>query len=660
MNRLADETSPYLLQHAGNPVDWYPWGEEALGRAVAEDRPIMLSVGYAACHWCHVMERESFEDPETAALMNRLFVNIKVDREERPDLDAVYMNAVVSLTGRGGWPMTVFLTPDCRPFYGGTYYPPSPATECPRSGRCWRRWPRPISERRDEVVTAAGRLSAALDSAARIPTSGEPLTEQVLVDAERGLRQIYDPRFGGFGAAPKFPPASVIEFLLREHVRSGSADALAMAVGTLDGMALGGMFDVVGGGFARYSVDNLWLVPHFEKMLYDNALLAAAYLHAHLLTGDDRYRRVVELTLDFMLRELRLDEGLFASSLDADTDGVEGATYVWTPADLRDALGEADGAAAALYYGVDEPGNFEGATILRPQGDPPVNLEDIRARLLAARNLRAQPARDEKAIAAWNGLALAALAEAGERLGRADYADAALACAEALETVMRDGTGRLQRSYRAGRAAVPAFLDDHAAVAHGLLQLHQSTGDERWFVAARDLARDAAVRFRDPAGGFFYSSDEAERLIARHKDLDDNPTPSGQSLLAHTLLRLARLDGGSDDGAEQVLRLAAPYLEHSPQGFGQALCTLGLYLAPPIEVAVVGTPGSAREALVDVARAGFRPHTVVAVGDGVAASAITLLEGKTAIGGDPAAYVCERFACQAPVTDPHALAAALT
>jgi hypothetical protein len=416
----------------------------------------------------------------------------------------------------------------------------------------------------------------------------------------------------------------------------------------------------VGGGFARYSVDNLWLVPHFEKMLYDNALLAAAYLHGLLVTGDERYGHVVELTLDFMLRELLLDEGLFASSLDADTDGVEGATYVWTPAELREALGEEDAAAAAAYYGVDEDGNFEGATILRPQGEPPDNLEDIRLRLLAARDARPQPARDDKAIAAWNGLALAAFAEAGERLGRTDYGDAAVACAEALLTVMCDGEGRLQRSYRAGRAAVPAFLDDHAAVAHGLLQLHQSTGDERWFIQARDLARGAAERFRDPAGGFFYSADDAERLIARHKDLDDNPTPSGQSLLAYVLLRLSRLDDGPSQGAEEVLRLAAPYLEHSPQGFGQALCTLGLYLSLPAEVAVVGPAGRDRDALVEVAREGFHPNSVFALGDGVASSAIAVLEGKTAVDGAPAAYVCEHFACRAPVTEPSALAAALS
>ena len=660
MNRLGSETSPYLLQHAGNPVDWYPWGDEALGRARAENRPILLSIGYAACHWCHVMERESFEDAETAALMNRLFVNIKVDREERPDLDAVYMNAVVSLTGRGGWPMTVFLTPECRPFYGGTYFPPETRHGMPAFRQVLEAVAEAYEERNDEVVEAAGRLSAALDSAGRVPASGEPLTEQLLQDAERGLRQVYDPRFGGFGAAPKFPPASVIEFLLRQHVRTGSADALTMAAGTLDGMALGGMFDVVGGGFARYSVDNLWLVPHFEKMLYDNALLAAAYLHAHLVTGEERYRQVVELTLGFLLRELLLDEGLFASSLDADTDGVEGATYVWTPGQLREVLGEADGETAAAYYGVEEEGNFEGATILRPQGDPPANIEDIRLRLLAARDLRPQPARDDKAIAAWNGLALAALAEAGERLGRADYSAAAVACANALLGVMRDGEGRLQRSYRAGKAAVPAFLDDHASVAHGLLQLHQSTGEERWFVAARDLARDAAARFRDPAGGFFYSAEDAERLIARHKDLDDNPTPSGQSLLAYVLLRLARLDGGPADGAEEVLRIAAPYLDRSPQGFGQSLCTLDLLLSPPVEVAVVGEPGAGRDALAAAARRGFHPNTVVAIGDGVALSAIGLLEGKTEVEGAPAAYVCEHFACQAPVTDPDALAAALT
>jgi uncharacterized protein YyaL (SSP411 family) len=455
VNRLADETSPYLLQHADNPVEWYPWGDEALTRARDENRPILLSIGYSACHWCHVMAHESFEDPATAAIMNRLFVNVKVDREERPDLDAVYMNAVVQFTaGHGGWPMTVFLTPAGEPFHGGTYYPPQPRGGLPSFAQLLELVAAAYRERPDEVGELAGRMTAHLREVSALAPSADPLSETVLTGAVETMRRVFDPRWGGFGTAPKFPPASAIEFLLRMHRRDGDTDALEMATDTLDGMSLGGMYDVLGGGFARYSVDERWLIPHFEKMLYDNALLAAAYLHGWVVTGDDRYREVCERTLDFVLRDLLLPEGVFASALDADTEGVEGITYVWTPGEIRAELRSDDAEAAVAYYGVSEEGNFEGSSVLRPAGTPPAGLERIRARLLEARMRRSQPARDDKAIACWNGLALAALAEAGWRLGRPDYLSAARRCAEFLLSGMSDERGRLRRSYRAGDARI--------------------------------------------------------------------------------------------------------------------------------------------------------------------------------------------------------------
>jgi uncharacterized protein YyaL (SSP411 family) len=456
VNRLAGETSPYLLQHAENPVDWYPWGPEALERARTEDRPILLSIGYSACHWCHVMAHESFEDGETAALMNRLFVNVKVDREERPDLDAVYMNAVVSMTGQGGWPMTVFLMPDGRPFYGGTYFPPAPRMNMPAFRQVLAAVDDVWRTKREDVAGMADKLTSALGAAAEQAASDEPLTEELLTGALPALRYAFDAEWGGFGTAPKFPPSAALGFLLRVHVRTGDGDALAMARGTLDAMALGGMHDLVGGGFHRYAVDRVWLVPHFEKMLYDNAQLATAYLEAWAATGETRYRDVAEGTLDYLLRELRLPEGGFASAQDADTDGVEGATYVWTPADLERVLGPKDAAAAAAYYGVTPEGNFEGATIPRMSGDPPPNLADIRGRLLAARDERPQPGRDDKAVAAWNGLALAALAQGAWRLDRADLLDAAVACAAFLDERMTRPDGRLLRSYRDGDARIPA------------------------------------------------------------------------------------------------------------------------------------------------------------------------------------------------------------
>ena len=620
-NRLAQETSPYLLQHAGNPVDWYPWGEEAFARARNEDKPVLLSVGYAACHWCHVMEHESFEDEETAALMKELVVSVKVDREERPDVDALYMDAVVSLTGQGGWPMTVFLTPDGAPFFGGTYYPPEPRHGLPSFRELLVAIANAYRDRRDDVTEQAGVLVDAMRRSAQIAPSREPLERGILSDAVGVLRGQLDPEWGGFGRAPKFPPASTIEFLLR----AGEFEA---ATKTLDGMAAGGMYDLVGGGFHRYSVDERWLVPHFEKMLYDNAQLAPAYLHAWLVTGRDRYREVAEETLDYMVRELRLPSGGFASSQDADTDGVEGLTYTWTVE---------EGAPPELLQPFEH-----GRSIIRGELD-----DDTRARLLAVRDERPQPALDDKVIASWNGLALAALAEGARRLERADLLDVARELGDLLDA------DPLWRTLRDGRVRHPAYLDDYANVAFGFLELHVATGELRWLLAARRLALGAVERFSDEErGGFFLTPADGEELVARRKDLDDNPIPSGNSMLAFVLIRLARIWGEDDleRRAAGVLRLVRDTLPRVPSAFGWALCALDLYLSTPREVAVIGSPGS------EVARAalrGFDPNAVVAFGP---SDDVPLLSGKGLVDGRPAVYVCERFTCQAPVTDAGAFA----
>ncbi len=626
MNRLAEETSPYLLQHADNPVDWYPWGDEALTRAQEEDRPILLSIGYAACHWCHVMEHESFEDASTAAVMNERFVNVKVDREERPDLDAVYMEAVVALSGHGGWPMTVFLTPAGEPFYGGTYYPPEPRHGMPSFRQVLDSIAEAWRDRRDDVSRAAAQLVEAVRHSAELRPSLDPLTESVLAAAERNLGATFEPAYGGWGRAPKFPNAPTLEFLLR---RDGEA-ARAMAVKTLDDMAAGGMYDLLGGGFHRYSVDDRWLVPHFEKMLYDNALLAAAYLHGWLVTGTGRYREIASETIDYMLRELLLPESGLASAQDADTDGVEGLTFTWT---------EDEGVPAGLL----EP--FEhGRSIIRGALD-----EATRARLLAIREERPKPLRDDKAIASWNGLALAALAEAGRRLERADWIGAARRLGDFLLGALTGADGRLRRSFRDGRTSGDGYLDDYANVAHGLLELHVATGELRWLHEAHRLVRMAVELFADEErGGFFLSPSDGEQLVARTKELDDHPLPSGNSMLAHVLLRLARIYG--DDELERrgvsVLRLLRPALERAPSAFGWGLVALDLHLSPPRELAIVGPVGS------DVARAAlepWQPRTVVAVGP---ADDVPLLAGKDLVRGEPAVYFCERFACREPVTDP--------
>jgi uncharacterized protein len=627
MNRLADETSPYLLQHADNPVDWYPWGEEAFERARAEDKAILLSVGYAACHWCHVMAHESFEDEATAAVMNEHFVSIKVDREERPDVDSIYMDAVVTFNrGHGGWPMTVFMTPDGEPFFGGTYYPPEPRHGLPSFTQVLHAMAEVYRDQRDAVAQQAAALVEALRESAQIAPSAEPLSDALFADAVRVLRGQYDQRWGGFGHAPKFPPASTLELLIRRG-------AFDMVEGTLDGMAAGGMYDLVGGGFHRYSVDEQWLVPHFEKMLYDNALLIPVYLHA----GRER---IVTETVEYCLRELRLEGGGFASAQDADTDGVEGLTYTWTPAELADAIGPGRDDLLQPF----EHGRY----VIRGE-----LTDDERERLFEIREQRPNPLRDDKAIAGWNGLLLAALAESGRRLQREDWTRAAVELAEFLLGPLSADGGRLHRTWRDGVAKGTGYLEDYANVAHGLYELHVATGDLRWLHECRRLALLAVDLFADDAlGGFFLTPADGEALVARQKDLDDNPTPSGNSMLAFVLLRLARIWG--DDDLEQravgALRLVRDVIPRAPSAFGWALCALDLHLSPPRELAIIGAPDDAvaRRALAE-----YDPNAVVAFGPD---DDVPLLAGKTRVDGKPALYVCERFACQAPVTDPALLA----
>jgi len=635
MNRLAHSTSPYLLQHADNPVEWHEWGDEAFERAQAEDKPLLVSVGYSSCHWCHVMAHESFEDPATARVMNDHFVNVKVDREERPDVDAVTMEATVGMTGSGGWPTTVFMTPEARPFYAGTYFPPEARHGIPSFrdvlgavSETWR-------SRRGDVERQAERIDAALRSVATAPASPEPLTESLLAEATRGIARTFEPSFGGFGRAPKFPAASTLELLLRR----ADDESLAMVRQTLDGMAAGGLYDVVGGGFHRYSVDDRWLVPHFEKMLYDNAVLASTYLHAWVVTGEPRDREVVEETIEYVLRELALPGGGFASAQDADTDGVEGLTYTWAPDEAR---------AVGLPEELLEP--FEhGRLIVRGRLAP-----DLRREVLAERSTRAQPFRDDKALASWNGLLLAALAEAALRLEREDWLEAAQSLGDFLLGPLSSPDGRLLRSLRDGRESGPGFLDDYANVAFGLMELHVATGEPRWLLEAHRLASLAVELFGDDRqGGFFLAPADGDGRVPRTKDLQDTPTPSGNAMLAWVLLRLARIWG--DDELERravsVFRLVEPALRRQPGFFAWALCALDLWLGPPRELAIAGPVGSpvARAAL-----APFQPRTVVAVGP---SDDVPLLAGKGLVDGKPAVYVCERFVCQAPVTEPAELEA---
>jgi uncharacterized protein len=647
-NRLANETSPYLLQHKDNPVDWHPWGEEALTRARDDDKPILLSIGYSACHWCHVMERESFEDPETAAVMNELFVPIKLDREERPDIDAIYMEACIAMNGHGGWPLNVFLTPDQIPFYAGTYFPPEQRGGMPSWRRVLEGVAKAWDENRDEIRQGGERVAQRLSGGALLEPSKDPLAPAALDEAVPALRESYDPVNGGFGGAPKFPPASAIEFLLRRGEREMTAQ-------TLRAMAAGGMYDQVGGGFARYSVDARWLVPHFEKMLYDNALLARAYLHGWQMLGDDLFRDVACETLDWALREMRAPEGGFYSALDADSEGEEGRFYVWTLEELRETLGE-DADEAIRYFGATEQGNFEGRNILTRGSDPPDSLPEIRTRLYEHRSERVWPGLDDKRLTAWNALMISALAEAGAALERDEYLEAATACADFVLREMRDEDGRLLRTYKDGIATLNAYLEDHAFLLEALISLYEATFDPRWFAAARETADAMIERFADDErGGFFETSSDHEKLVARRKDLEDNPIPAGNSSAAYGLLRLAALTGEHDyeERAVGVFRLLHSVAARHPQAFAHLLQAMDFHFAQVKEVALVGDNTRPLERVV---RDRFRPHIVLAGGP---ADGVPLLADRTPVDGRAAAYVCENFTCRRPVTDPAELSALL-
>ncbi|HEX7239050.1 MAG TPA: thioredoxin domain-containing protein, partial [Longimicrobiaceae bacterium] len=631
-NRLARETSPYLLQHRDNPVDWYPWGPEAMERARAEDRPILLSVGYSACHWCHVMEHESFEDPETARVMNEHFVNVKVDREERPDVDSIYMTAVQQMTGHGGWPMTVFLTPHGVPFYGGTYYPPEPRHGMPSFRQVLQGIAEAYRDRREDVERSAAELHDLLRQQ-MWARAAEATQDAALLDrAAQGLLSRFDARHGGFGGAPKFPQPMGVEFLLRHWRRTGSPEALRAVEHTLRRMAAGGIYDHVGGGFHRYSVDARWLVPHFEKMLYDNALLSAAYLHAWQATGEPGFRRVVEEVLRYVRREMLSPEGAFYATQDADSEGEEGKFYVWTPAEVDALLGPEDGPLFRAYYDVTEGGNFEGSSILHADRDAaavaaeagvePARLEAVLARgrevLYEARAKRVWPGRDDKVVTSWNAMMLRSFAEAARVLGSAEYLETAVRSADfLLRELRRDG--RLLRTYKDGAAKIDAFLEDHALLADALVAVYEATGDPRWVREARTLADAMLERFWEEDEGVFYdTASDAEPLVVRPRDTFDNATPSGTSAAAMALLRLGALAGEPryTRVAARVLESAGEMPARIPAAFGLLLSALDFHLATPQEVVVVGRPGAPdTEALLEVLRRGWRPSTVLALRD---------------------------------------------
>ena len=676
-NRLAHETSPYLLQHAHNPVDWYPWGTEAFDLVRRQDKPVLLSVGYSACHWCHVMERESFENDEIAALMNRLFVSIKVDREERPDVDQIYMQAVQSMTGRGGWPMTVFLTPDGVPFYGGTYFPPVDRHGMPAFPRLLQSIADAYRRRRGEVVEAGRQLVQTMGQAERLTGSATLLSQDVVARAYLGLAGEFDERDGGLGQAPKFPQPMTWEAVLRVWRRTGDARAIAMLRRTLTRMARGGIYDQLGGGFHRYSVDGQWLVPHFEKMLYDNAQLASLYLHGWLATNDSEYRSIAEETLDYVLREMTHPAGGFYSAQDADSEGVEGKFFVWSPDEIRATLGDPALAKVALaYWGLDDGPNFEGHSILFVPRDPSAVAESLgmtpqalaaavaRARsvLLPARERRVHPGLDDKVLASWNGLTLSALAEAATALGRADYLAAAVRNAEFLGSQMvRDG--RLRRSWKDGRARITGYLEDHSMVGAGFLSLYEATFDRRWLDESRRLAEEALRLFWSAEREIFFDTGhDQEALVVRPRNLFDNAVPSGTSVAIEWLLRLAVVLGEEryETVALKALRPMADLMQRHPSGFGRYLSALDFHLGPVAEVALVWRPGDERGVapLRATVFGRYQPNRVVvgAAEGAPGADGLPLLAERGTVNGRAAAYVCRNNVCQLPVTEPEALA----
>jgi len=672
-NRLLHETSPYLRQHAYNPVDWYPWGEDALEKARTEDKPVMLSIGYSACHWCHVMAHESFENDETAEIMNRLFVNVKVDREERPDLDEIYMNAVTAMTGSGGWPMTVFLTPGLKPFYGGTYFPPDDRYGRPGFPRILEAVSQFYRDRRSDAEEQGDKLKARLVELAGFTSSGETLETGLLDKAFTGIAASYDAANGGFGAQPKFPPSMALSFFLRDSLRTGRRSALDMVGHSLAKMANGGIYDHLGGGFHRYSVDAKWLIPHFEKMLYDNALLMRTYTEAYQATGDPLFRKVVSETASYLIREMLQPGGGFYATQDADSEGEEGRFFVWTPEEIKEILGEENGRLFSRYYGVEEGGNFEhGTSVLHVDVDldplaahlgvePEVLravVSDGRQALFDHRDQRVHPGRDEKIMTDWNGLMIGSMAGASRVFGEPAWLDAA---ADSMRFILdaQYEDGRLMHTFKDGRARFNGYLDDYAFTVAALLDLYEATFDPAWFTHAATLMDTAIERFWDGQdGGFFFTSDDHETLIVRSKNPYDNAIPSGNAVSVLNLLRLAAFTGRNEyrDRAGQTLSLFTDYMGAAPGGFGQLLCGLSWYLDTPVEIALVGArEDAATVAMLELIDRTFLPNKVVALHDpaagyGDAPELIPLLANRPQIDGATTAYVCEQFVCRRPVT----------
>ena len=675
-NRLANETSPYLLQHANNPVDWFPWGPEALEKARSEDKPILLSVGYSACHWCHVMERESFENQAIARLMNRSFVNIKVDREERPDIDAIYMQAVQAITGQGGWPMTVFLTPQGEPFYGGTYFPPEDRGPMPGFPRILLTMQQIYRTRRSEVTKASTEIVNRLKQTTQMKSDSSLLSPDILNEAFLHMSAGFDAQNGGFGGAPKFPQPMNFDFLLRYHDATGNEEALHIVNLSLEKMALGGMYDQLGGGFHRYSTDAYWLVPHFEKMLYDNALLSRLYLHAYLATGYELYLRIVQETLDYVLREMTSHEGGFYSSQDADSEGEEGKFFLWSPDEIRSALGDRDADIFCAYYDVSDQGNFEGKTIL----NVPIGAEEVtdrldiepedleaalqrgKAALLPVRNARIAPDRDDKVLTAWNGLMLRSFAEAAASLQREDYYDAAVNNARFIAENLQSN-GRVLRTYKDGQARLNGYLEDYSFLADGLLAVYELTLDDHWLNEVQRLTDDMLDLFWDPNEELFYDTGtDHETLLVRPRDVFDNATPCGSSVAADVLLRMALLTGNESyrNIATAALRGLGPMLSQYANGMGRWLAALAFHVGQPKEIAIIGDPNSdAAQDLLDEIHLRYLPNRVLASsehGDPAGSHPLPLLRHKTLIQGQPAAYVCRNYVCNLPVTTPAALA----
>jgi len=670
-NQLINETSPYLLQHAHNPVNWYPWGEEALQKARDEDKPIFLSIGYAACHWCHVMEKESFENPAIADIMNQFFINVKVDREERPDLDSIYMDAVVALTGQGGWPMSVWLTPDGVPFYGGTYFPPNDRMGMPGLGRLMQTLADFYHRQKDAIQKQGEQLLARMNASLSLANPA-PFDADVLDTAAQSILRNIDFTHGGTQGAPKFPQPMIYDFLLRQYARTGDTTLLAAVEITLQNMATGGIYDQLGGGFHRYSTDAEWLVPHFEKMLYDNALLTRLYLHAFQITGKPLYRRVVEETLAYIHREMTHPAGGFFSTQDADSDGEEGKFFVWTAEEVLYLLGDTAAEHFSAVYDVTRRGNWEGKYILRQKQTPAdaaaslgmdeaalaAELEESQKILFDRRETRVKPARDEKILTAWNGMMLAAFAEAGRVLDNAEYTAIARRNADFLLENLRTPDGRLWRTWKDGRAKLNGYLEDYAFLADGLLALYQTTFDEQYFSAARELMETVLTHFRDPAdGGFFDTADDHPELVVRPKDLQDNATPSGNAMAVRTLLLLAAYTGEDRyfEPAASALGALQPVMQRYPLGFGHWLGTATLIEAGVQEIALVGDPRHPEMTkMLAMVQQPYRPFQIVALSSG-GETVVPLLYDRPAQDGKPTAYVCQNFACQLPVTTAAAL-----